>query len=76
MADNLYTYQRKRKEFGRPPNFADPKDGTKIVGVIKSNPSLKNNYDLRNPNTLMFDNIARLSEHSVSFLPLQRYFKR
>ena len=65
MADNLYTYQRKRKEFGRPPNFSDPKDGTKIVGVIKSNPAIKNNYDLRNPNTMTFDNIARYSEHSV-----------
>jgi dynein intermediate chain 2 len=62
MADSL-TYQKKRKEFGRPPQFEDTE--TKIVGSIIPNTSISDNYILRDPNKLIIDNIPIFSEHSV-----------
>jgi len=54
MAD-AYTYQKKRKEFGRHAQFEDTE--TKIVGSV---PPDSNNADLfvkRDPNRMVFSNI-------------------
>jgi hypothetical protein len=54
MADQ-FTYQKKRKEFGRCPNFEDT--DTKIVGSVTPNTQQKDLYVLRDPNKLVLDNI-------------------
>ena len=61
-----YQYSKIRKNFGKPPNFEDFPDGIKLVGTVFPDPSKANNFDLRNPNKLVLDNIPQLSQHSVS----------
>lgn len=63
MADQ-YPYQKKRKEFGRHPQFEDT--DIKIVGSLMPNQEQKNYYILKDPNKLILDNIPQLSEHRVS----------
>ncbi len=63
MAD-FYTYQKKRKEFGRPPQFEDTE--TKIVGSVVPSEEQKKNFVLRDPNKIVLDNIPVFSEHSVT----------
>lgn len=65
---DYYTYQKKRKEFGRHGQFEDTE--TKIVGSVKQIPSIKDNFIQRNPNKLILDNIPTLSEHSVCLILL------
>jgi hypothetical protein len=56
-----YPYQKRRKDFGRRPQFDDT--DTKIVGSVQPDHSQKNLYDLRNPNKLILDNIPQFSQH-------------
>lgn len=63
MADQ-YTYQKKRKDFGRHAQFEDTE--TKIVGSVIPNSQQKQIYMLRDPNKLVLDNIPQFSEHRVS----------
>lgn len=63
MADQ-FTYQKKRKEFGRHAQFEDTE--TKIVGSVIPNTQQKEIYQLRDPNKLVLDNIPQFSEHRVS----------
>ena len=66
-----FTYQKKRKDFGRHAQFEDTE--TKIVGSVPPNPQQREQYLLRDPNRLILDNIPQYSEHRVShiskFLP-------
>lgn len=61
---DYYTYQRKRKEFGRPPTFLDT--DTQILGTIKQYSNRRDGFILRDPNKIILDNIPVFSEHSVS----------
>lgn len=63
MADQ-HQYAKKRKEFGRHPQFDDTV--TKIVGSVMPNPSQKEQYQQRDPNKLILDNIPQFSEHRVT----------
>jgi len=63
MADQ-FTYQKKRKDFGRHALFEDT--DTKIVGSVIPNNTQKDLYSLRDPNKLILDNIPQFSEHRVS----------
>jgi dynein intermediate chain 2, axonemal len=63
MADQ-HQYAKKRKEFGRHPQFDDTV--TKIVGSVMPNPNQKELYQLRDPNKLILDNIPQFSEHRVN----------
>jgi len=63
MADQ-FTYSKKRKEFGRHPQFEDTE--TKIVGSVIPNAPQRDLYLLREPNKLILDNIPQFSEHRVS----------
>ena len=65
MAD-AYTYQKKRKEFGRHAQFEDT--DTKIVGNVPPDPSQQYNFIQRDPNKIVLSNIAKHSTHSVSIL--------
>ena len=66
----LYTYQKRRKEFGRHAQFDDT--DTKIVGSIPPDPSQANNYLIRDPNKVVLSNIPQMSHHSVSILRFQK----
>ncbi len=63
MADQ-FQYPKKRKEFGRHPQFEDT--DTKIVGSVHPNGQQRDLYQLRDPNKLILDNIPQFSEHRVS----------
>lgn len=63
MADQ-HQYAKKRKEFGRHPQFDDTV--TKIVGSVMPNPNQKELYQQRDPNKVVLDNIPQYSEHRVS----------
>lgn len=67
MADQ-HQYAKKRKEFGRHPQFDDTV--TKIVGSVMPNPNQKDLYQSRDPNKLILDNIPLFSEHRVSLIIL------
>lgn len=54
MAD-AYTYQKKRKEFGRSAQFEDT--DTKIVGSVPPDPNCADNYIPRDPNAVVLSNI-------------------
>ena len=58
MAD-AYTYQRKRKEFGRHAQFEDT--DTKIVGSVPPDPNCAEQFISRDPNRLNLTNIPTLS---------------
>ena len=58
MADQ-HQYAKKRKEFGRHPQFDDTV--TKIVGSVMPNASQKGEYITRDPNKLILDNIPQFS---------------
>lgn len=64
MADS-YTYQKKRKEFGRHGQFEDT--DTKIVGSIPPDPNQTDFFMMRDPNTKILSNLPVLSQHFVSF---------
>ena len=59
-----FTYQKKRKDFGRHAQFEDTE--TKIVGSVPPNLQQREQYLLRDPNRLILDNIPQYSEHRVS----------
>ena len=61
---DTFTYQKKREEFGRPPNFVDI--DTSIVGYIEPIPSMRNMFVQQDPKYLVLDNISKLSEHGVN----------
>lgn len=61
-----YEYQKQRKIFGRYPMFEDT--DSKIVGSIPPQ-NKDSDYVLRDPNTLLIDNIPIMSEHKVSTHP-------
>ena len=61
---DAYTYQKKRKEFGRHAQFDDT--DTKIVGSIPPDSTQANNYLIRDPNKVVLSNIPQMSHHSVS----------
>ena len=63
MADG-YTYQKKRKEFGRHAQFEDT--DTKIVGSVPPDPNQPQKFILRDPNKVVLSNIPLLSQHSVN----------
>jgi dynein intermediate chain 2 len=65
MADQ-FTYQKKRKEFGRPAQFSD--SDTKIVGNIPPDPSQSENFIMKDPKKIILSNIPNLSTHSVRFI--------
>lgn len=54
---DYFTYQKKRKEFGRYPQFEDT--DTQIVGQVDQVPEEREDFILRDPNTLKFDNICK-----------------
>ena len=62
---DAYTYQKKRKEFGRHAQFEDT--DTKIVGSVPPDPNCADKFIERNPNKMTLSNIPYYSEHSVSF---------
>lgn len=64
MADS-YTYQKKRKEFGRHAEFEDT--DTKIVGSVPPDNNQCDFFMVRDPNKLILSNLPVLSHHSVSF---------
>lgn len=59
-----FTYQKKRKDFGRHAQFEDTE--TKIVGSVIPSPDTLNNYVQRNPNKIILDNIPQMTEHRVN----------
>ena len=63
MADS-FTYQKKRKEFGRHAQFEDT--DTKIVGSIAPDVNCKEAFMDRNPNSLVMTNISQSSVHQVN----------
>ena len=73
---DAFTYQKKRKEFGRHAQFEDT--DTKIVGSVPPDPNCGDKFIQRNPNKITLSNIPHYSEHSVSisaviiFIPLNR----
>ena len=62
MADQ-YQYAKKRKEFGRHPQFEDTI--TQIVASVQPNVEQSKDYIIRDPNRLVLDNIPQFSEHRV-----------
>lgn len=56
----FYTYQKKRKEYGKPVNFSDT--DVKHCGYF-STLSQPYQYLERNPNFIELDNITEYSEH-------------
>lgn len=70
MAES-YTYQKKRKEFGRHTQFEDT--DTKIVGSIPPDPNQSDFFMMRDPNKLVLSNLPVLSQHSVSFKNLNLF---
>ena len=56
-----YTYQKKRKEFGRPPAFVDT--DTKIVGSVPPEKAQQDKYKMRDPNQITLSNVPQLSQH-------------
>ena len=63
---DYFTYQKRRKEFGKFPNFADTE--IKVVGFVPIGGTtlFNENYVIRNPNFIVLDNLAEMSEHSVN----------
>jgi dynein intermediate chain 2, axonemal len=61
---DAYTYQKKRKEFGRHAQFEDT--DTKIVGSVPPDPNCKDKFIERNPNKIVLSNVPQYSEHSVN----------
>ena len=60
-----YEYQKARKYFGRYPMFEDT--DSKIVGsILPTNKT--DDYVMRDPNSIILDNIPFMSEHRVSKL--------
>lgn len=62
MAD-FFTYQRKRRDLGKPCNFVETEIKVHTKSRMSNNPH--DQYLLRNPNHIDFDNIAEYSEHQV-----------
>ncbi|KAJ3031120.1 Dynein intermediate chain 2, axonemal, partial [Rhizophlyctis rosea] len=60
----VYVYQRKRKEFGRQPNFRDR--GAETSLSIHPDPQYARNYIERNPCTSEVQSVPERSEHEVN----------
>ena len=58
MADT-YTYQKKRKEFGRHAEFEDT--DTKIVGSVPPDPNQSDFFQVRDPNKIILSTLPVLS---------------
>lgn len=63
MAD-WYTYQKKRKEFGKDPKFSNSE--VRMLGYLPGSEAQKDSYIERNPNFAVLDNIPEMSENSVN----------
>ena len=63
MAD-WYTYQKKRREFGKDPKFTTSE--VKMLGYIPGTEEHSEHYIQRNPNFNVLDNISEMSEHSFN----------
>jgi dynein intermediate chain 2 len=61
---DAFTYQKKREDFGRPPNFSDV--DTKIIGFIDPDQKIRKQFTMQDPKELVLDNIPKLSEHGVN----------
>lgn len=61
---DTFSYQKKREEFGRPPNFVDI--DTSIVGYIEPIPAMRNMFVQQDPKYIVLDNISKFSEHGVN----------
>ena len=59
-----FQYQKERQKFGRHGLFEDTE--TRIVGSLNQNNEAAAEYVMRNPNKIVLDNIAQMSEHRVS----------
>ena len=59
MCADGYTYQKKRKEFGRHAQFEDT--DTKIVGSVPPDPNQPDKFIQRDPNKIVVSNIPHLS---------------
>lgn len=66
MADNFYTYIKKRKEFGRDARGLFTDIEPKILANIVQNANYKSNYIPRDPFSAIFSNIPEYSEHAVN----------
>jgi hypothetical protein len=55
MCADGYTYQKKRKEFGRHAQFDDT--DTKIVGSVPPDPNQPDKFIQRDPNKIVVSNI-------------------
>jgi len=56
-----YTYQKKRRDYGKPCNFSD----SEIKNTYFPMEQITIEYLNHNPNFMDFSNILELSEHSV-----------
>jgi dynein intermediate chain 2 len=63
MADE-YTYQKRRKEFGRYGTFEDT--DTKIVGSVPPDATQSDFFITRDPNKAILSNIPNLTAHGVN----------
>lgn len=61
---DTFSYQKKWKEFGRPPAFEDTE--VKILGTVPPDPNQADEYVERNPNQMVLSNIPQMSFHSVN----------
>jgi len=64
MADEYQCLPKKRKDFGRPPQFEDSE--TKIVASVPPDSSQTELFIQRNPNKITLSNIPMLSQHGVN----------
>ncbi len=66
MSDVYFPYQKKRKDFGRCPTDVFEDVETQLVGKVNQDPNMKQNYLVRDPNTVVLTNIPEFSIHAVS----------
>ena len=64
MTETTKQYEKIRSHFGRDPRFEEGPVTPQIN--IQPNPSKLDDFELRDPIKIVFDNIPKMSEHSVS----------
>eukprot|EP00742_Colponemidia_sp_Colp-10_P001216 GILJ01001309.1.p1 GENE.GILJ01001309.1~~GILJ01001309.1.p1 ORF type:complete len:593 (-),score=99.77 GILJ01001309.1:140-1918(-) len=64
MADYFFSYQKRKKEFGKHCNFEDFE--SKLLGSVDTVDAIRNEYIIKNPNNVVLDNIPEMSEHTVN----------
>ncbi len=65
MDDVVFTYDKMRRNFGRPMEVL--KEEARYPGGISHDEGRKVHYAPKNPKTITLGNIPEFSEHSVSF---------